>query len=547
MTVWYGKVEIDGHTVQLASDKEGGHITGYSFSQGKYYGDPLSLLPPDYKPTTMSKSPEEVAQELEDIATYMTVDVPSRSLKKEYLEYFDVKTGVDRSDGETVTTLHFPFKKGSAIVGYETKLLSPKKFWRVGETKECDMFGWDRAISSGSPKLFITEGPVDTVSLFQILKDKAKGTKWAANNPAVVSIPHGTGSAKAAISKHILEINSYFSEIVLVFDGDEAGVKAVDEVSRVVPSAKSAVLPLNDVNECLMEGRSLACANSVLFKASKKKNTRLIRGSELSERAKVPAEWGISWPWEELTQLTKGIRRGEIIIVGAGVSMGKSILLSAFASDMIVTHDNPVLIVKAEEAAVKTYQELVAQVAERRFNDPSIEFDGDAYDAADKQIKDKAIIVDSYQFIDFEILKGDIVHAITEDGVKDIYIDPLTCLVNDMSSSEANELLNKAMAELAAMALDYGVTFYLFSHLNNPKTGPPHEEGGAVHVNQLTNSRGMMRSAHLIFGLEGDKSPELPEEMRNTRFIVLLKDREHGVTGKLQLFWDKLSGKFKEV
>jgi len=328
---------------------------------------------------------------------------------------------------------------------------------------------------------------------------------------------------------------------------DEVGQTEAHEVVKVLPNTTIASLPLKDANECLIGGRSRTCANAVLFNSSKPKNTRLIRGSSLSEAAKTPAKWGLSYPWSGLTDKTKGIRRGEIIIIGAGVAMGKSILLSALAADMIVEHNNPVLIIKAEEAAVKTYQELVAQVASKRFNDPSVTFDEGAYDLADAQIKDKAIIVDSYQFIDFDTLKVDINDAIINEGVQDIYIDPLTCLVNDMTSSEANELLNKAMAELASIAKDMDVTFYLFSHLNNPKSGPPHEEGGAVHVNQLTNSRGMMRSAHMILGLEGNKSPDLDEDERNMRQLVLLKDREHGQTGRINLWWSKATGKFEEI
>ena len=51
----------------------------------------------------------------------------------------------------------------------------------------------------------------------------------------------------------------------------------------------------------------------------------------------------------------------------------------------------------------------------------------------------------------------------------------------------------------------------------------------------------------MIVGLEGNKSPELEEEERNMRDIVLLKDREHGATGKVRLFWNKLTGKFMEL
>ena len=545
MSVCLQKVRIDGKTVQLFDDD--GKVTGYSFSQDKYYPDPLDQLPKDFVAVKYIKTEEEIEEEIDDITSYQTKDVPSRNLEASSLRRFGVKTGLSEADGESVTTLHFPITKDSTLVGYKNKLLAPKRNWNTGVAKGIDLFGWKQAIDAGSPKLFITEGEADAVAAYQMLKQNSAGTKWSHLEPSIVSITNGAGGAKNQLVAKQAEIFKHFQEVVLLFDMDEPGQQAAEAVVKVLPHTTVATLPRNDANECLIENRIRGFCRAVLFNSSKPKNTRLIKGSSLSVAAKTPPVWGLSYPWSGLTSKTKGIRRGEIIIIGAGVAMGKSILLSALAADMIVEHNNPVLIVKAEEAAVKTYQELVAQVASRRFNDPSLKFDEEAYDLADAKIKDKAIIVDSYQFIDFDTLKVDINDAIVNEGVKDIYIDPLTCLVNDMSASEANELLNKAMAELAAIAKDMDVTFYMFSHLNNPKSGAPHEEGGAVHVNQLTNSRGMMRSAHMILGLEGNKSPDLPEDERNMRQLVLLKDREHGQTGRINLWWSKTSGKFEEI
>ena len=72
---------------------------------------------------------------------------------------------------------------------------------------------------------------------------------------------------------------------------------------------------------------------------------------------------------------------------------------------------------------------------------PDIEFDEEAYDKWEPLIGDKAIILDSYQFVDWDTLKGDIKYAVVTDGVKDIIIDPITALTNQASASEANEML----------------------------------------------------------------------------------------------------------
>ena len=53
--------------------------------------------------------------------------------------------------------------------------------------------------------------------------------------------------------------------------------------------------------------------------------------------AREPAKWGeLSWPWQTLQELTRGIRYGETYFIGAGVKMGKSELLNAIAAHFIM-------------------------------------------------------------------------------------------------------------------------------------------------------------------------------------------------------------------
>jgi len=847
MSICLQKVELDNHTVQLFEDEQTGHVTGYRFTNGgKYYQDPLDLLPHGFKPVRMSKTQEEIEEELKEIKSYPAKGVVSRGLKEYAIKRFNIKTGLSEVDGETITTMHFPYTKDGSTIGYKCKLMEPKRFWSAGSTKDADLFGWEQAIETGSPKLFITEGecftpdtevltpegwitladytdqvvmqvnynqrgsftipsavvskhyegnlieyqsgsyrslttpkhnlirlhegklikrsatqstylPVprvilgkeddlieynisdtviqslimfsadftirrggdiygvfkkkrkiaraksilnalkvrysskveasgytnfyihrkqkvlffktlphellsrlstrqlhvmqkelvywdgnkvnkrnqeeystkiesnaifvqtlchllgytstiiersnsfgswlkvsmlygkqtsstqngykkitykgevkcltvdtgmllvrykgsisvsgncDTIALYQMLKDKARGSQWADLEPAVVSVPNGAGAAKSAIVKKLSEIHKHFKDVVLVFDMDESGKAATKDVVQILPEATVASLPFKDANECLMKGRQKAFCNAVLFKANKPKNTRLIRGSTLREAARKKPEWGLSYPWDGLTDLTRGVRRGETLYFGAGVKMGKSELVNALAEHIIVEHDSPVLLIKPEEAVVKSYQMLVSKAAGKIFHDPKIEFDEEAFDKYEPLIGDKAIIIDSYQFINWDTLKGDIRYAVTNEGVKDIFIDPITALTNQVGTSEANEFLVSMTAELSAMAKDLDFTADIFCHLKAPTQGEPHERGGSVLSTQFAGSRAMMRSCNYMIGLEGNKAPELEVEEKNMRKLVVLEDREFGNTGVVPLYWDLNTALFNEV
>ena len=155
-------------------------------------------------------------------------------------------------------------------------------------------------------------------------------------------------------------------------------------------------------------------------------------------------------------------------------------------------------------------------------------------------------MLDLYQHIGWESLRQDIFEA-TEYGIDAVFIDPITNLTNGMNASAANEKLQEIAQDISAIALDLNLAIFLFCHLKNPEGGPSHERGGKILSSQFAGSRAMARSCNYMFGLEGDKDPDLTEEERNMRKLVCLEDREFGEVFQSNLFWDKNTTQFNEV
>lgn len=528
--------------------KEDGNIDGFCFSCKTYVPDPLGDNPQGFKPIMHKvKTPEEIREEIGEIDTYPIKGLPDRKIGKATCEYFGVKVGVDEERGEDVVLHYYPYYKNGEKTAYKVRLVENKRIWSVGDMSGVDLFGWEQAKATGAKRLYITEGEIDAMSLFSVIMQKQRGTEYEGNLPAVVSIPHGAASAGKDVGRLLQPIRAHFKEIVLVYDMDEAGRKAVEETLRILPEALSVNLPKKDVNECVLEGNVKALFNAVVFNATAPKNTRLILGSELKDLAKQRPEMGLSWPWKGMTKLTRGIRRGEVYYFGSGVKMGKSELVNAIAVHMMTVHDTPVLLVKPEEDKAKTYKMLVGKAAGKIFHDPDIPFDEEAFDKAEPLVGNKAIIVDSYQFVDWNTLKGDIRYAVEVYGVKDIIIDPITVFCAGLSSGEVNDFLILMSQELAQMSKDLDFTAYIFCHLKAPTVGESHERGGEVMSTQFTGSRGMMRSCHMMVGMSGNKNPDLPEEDRNCRTLTILEERSFGAVGKVPLYWEKGTGRFIEL
>lgn len=546
---------------------EDGSINGHCFAcdttVAHPYGEEKTL---EDLPKPKVKTPEQIAAQLAEIDGYPVVDLPTRKLRAKVLESLGYKIEMSEADGTTPTVMYRPYTKNGKLSAYKAKTLGLKqnKSWYVGEAKDLDLFNWEQAKRSGAYRLFVTEGEEDAAAIEAIFTLYNTNKEY---HPAVVSLPYGAGMARKALQKHSKDIKRLFKEVVLCFDDDEPGHKAVREAMIVLPDAVSVVLPEKDANACIIAGKAKAAYKALSFNTAKPKNTRIVFGENLHAEAREAAKYGeLTWPYPKMNELTRGIRLGETIYIGAGVKMGKSELLNDLAAHFIENDGVKVFMAKPEEANKKTYKLIAGKIAKRRFHDPKVEFDFDAYDKAGAILKGNLAMVDLYQHMGFNSLKDDIVEA-AGWGAKVVFIDPITNLTNGMASGDANVALQDIAQQLAAMALDLNIVIFIFCHLKAPEGNLskdqrqgkyakgqffglgncPHELGGDVLSAQFAGSRAMMRSCNLMVGLEGNKDEELEEAVRNTRNLKILEDREFGEVGSFPVFWNRETTRFKEL
>lgn len=227
--------------------------------------------------------------------------------------------------------------------------------------------------------------------------------------------------------------------------------------------------------------------------------------------------------------------------------MGKSVVVDTIAAHCVMTQDTPIWLCKPEEPMEGTVQRVAGKVMNKVFWDPKLEYDERDLDEGIDLIGEKVIIYDAYQGTDWDAVKAEIRSAVMVAGVQDIFLDPLTCFTVGMSLTEQNETLISIASEIASMAMELNFTAYLFCHLNAPQSGVPHERGGKVQSVQFSGSRAMMRFCHQMWGLEGNKDPDLPIEQRNTRDLVLLEDRLFGESCRIKLYYDGATGTLNPI
>ncbi|MGL5323566.1 MAG: DnaB-like helicase C-terminal domain-containing protein [Aeromonas sp.] len=529
-------------------EKDDGTVDGYCFSCNTYVRHPFGEEKkvgdiPAHQRT--GKTKEEIEEEMAFISGLGCMDLKDRRLRKENLEYYGIKIGLSEVDGKTPAFHHYPYTNDGVLKSYKTRLIDEKRLWSVGDQREVDLFGWEQAIKSGAKRLIITEGELDAPA-GKFIVDHHTPAEYADNKPAFVSLPHGAAAAGRDIARLLPKIRKYFKQVSLAFDQDDAGQAAVEDVCKIAPDFTVIPLPAKDLNDCIKEGVTKAAFKAIQFNAQKVKNSRLVFAEELHEVAKEQAEWGVSWPWQDTTEKTRGIRTGETYYFGAAPKMGKSELVNQIGAHLIGVHKWKIMGAKPEEANKKTYKLMAGKIAGKVFHDPKVEFDEAAYDEAGEILKGNMVLVDIYQHLGWDTLKADI-YAGAAWGAKAVFIDPITNLTNGMEAAAANVKLQEIAQELSAIAKDLDIAIFIFCHLRNPDAGPAHERGGKVLSAQFAGSRAMARSCNYMFGLEGDKDPDKPIEERNLRSLVLIEDREFGEVGRTNLYWDHRTTLFNEV
>ena len=552
--------------LNVFADPETGKVDGFCFSCSTYvrnpYGDEITA---DQVELPEPKSPQQIQEEIAEVDGYPTVDIKERRLRATYLEQFGIKTSLSEEDGKTPTAMYFPMFVKGKLSGYYIKTFGENRItWSIGDVKGAEPFGWQQARKSGAYKLIITEGKEDAVAVAAIF-DREGDEKY---KPAVIALPNGTNSVKSSLSQVVDEATKMFKEIVICFDDDKAGHKATQEAMLIFPDANSAVLPENDPNDCLIQGKTKAAYKALSFNTHKPKNTRLlVANKDLHMIARTPTQHGeLTWFAPTMQKLLRGVRLGETVYIGAGVKLGKSELLNMQAAHHIKEDGVPVMLAKPEEETKLTYKLMANKMVGGVFHDPDVEFDYDAYDKAGTMMENKLYMLDLYQHMGWDTLRADIIHAANE-GVKAVFIDPITNLTAGMNPADANTFLSGFARDISSIAKDKQITAYLFCHLKSPDGNITldqrtkkynegvyhglgncsHEMGGSVYSSQFAGSRAMMQAANLMLGLEGNKDENLPDRIRNMRWLRILEDRAFGNAASVPLYWNRNNTLFTEA
>lgn len=518
-------------------------FTGTCFSCGTFVKDPYGDNPPD--PTKIEKkTPEMIQEEIQDIRACMNMNINHRSIPVKDWQDYHVKLLYNEFDGKTPYAIAHPYTKDRKLVGYKVKLLHKKIMWSVGNTQGADLYGWEVAKKIGGKLLYITEGEEDAIALRHILREM-NHKDYKDNDYAVVSLPRGVKDARKCIGALLAEIESRFENVVLVFDDDEQGQKAARDVQRILPNAMSARLPYKDANKCLEMGKLKATRDAVIFRAVKDLEFKTTRLSDCIEEALKPVEWGASYPWPYINSLFYGQRTGELISIGGGTGIGKTLLAHELVVWDALQHGWNSFCAFLEEDNVESLRNLAGKVDSITYHIPDTEFDTKQFRDTAERLSEHIELWNPEDSTDAESDWSAMKLLIRAKGdyLDLVVLDNLTTLTEGMNATERNDFIGLLAKDCTQLAKKFNIQFVIYSHLNAPdKNSRPHELGGVVKESQFTGSRALQRYSHAMIGFERNKGAV----DQNCSIIRALKNRKFGKVGFVKTYYDYMTGRLFE-
>lgn len=494
----------------------------------------------------------------------------SRHIRGDIAKLYDVRVGHD-AEGK-VSRHYYPRYEGGEFVGAKCRTL-PKdfKFGHLGKLfGDQDLFGshtMSNVLDKGRRRdvLMITGGELDALAAQQMLMDAAQGD-WKGKPYHVWSINKGEACLQEIVANR--EHISQFKKIIWAFDGDDVGMKLNQQAARLFPG-KSYILEYpagcKDANKALMAGKSREFVDA-WFNA---KSSEEMFGSQIKsigalrdELKEAMPETGLSWPWPKLNKITLGIRKHQLIIVGAGSGVGKTEFLREVAKHLIEEHGESVGIISTEDPFKKVSRAFIGKWIDKRIelpptNDPTEDGYREVFDYS-KEEADAAIdyVADTGKFFVAD-LEGDYSMEKIEQtclefeamGIQNIIIDNLTGIkLDERQFGGKVGALDECVKRIGTIKDRHAVTIFLVSHLT--RVGGQrvsHEEGGDVILSDFRGSGAIGFWASYALGIERNTRAESLDE-RTTTYISCVKDRDQGIyTGtKVMLKGDMATGRLRE-
>lgn len=454
------------------------------------------------------------------INTFTYEYIPLRGIERDTLIKYDVKTKIN-PDGKPIS-IGFVYPNGSCKV----RSLTDKDFyWADGVPSRPGLFGKDKFSSGEHKYVTITEGELDALSLYQVLKSP------------VVSVQSSSSAARDCMVDRSF-LNS-FERVYLAMDGDTAGREAAAAVARAFDYNKIYDVKFDkfkDANDYLQAGEASELLNIWWNAKRYQPDTIVSTFDEFKDILTAPPKPSTNYPFISLNEMTYGIRTGESVLITAQEGVGKTELMHTIEYQILKETKDAVGAIFLEEPKRRHLQAVAGLELKKAVHLPdSTCTPSEVFDALQRAVveDERLHIYSHFGSDDPDTLIDTIRYLVGARNCRYILLDHISMAVSGLAGEDERKALDYLSTRLEMMVKELDFALIMVSHVN--------DDG------RTRGSRYISKIADIRIDATRDVANPDPIE-RNTTHLVVSKNRFSGKTGPAcKLSFDNSTFTFSEI
>jgi replicative DNA helicase len=382
-------------------------------------------------------------------------------------------------------------------------------------------------------ELFEAGHEVELVSLVQRLLDK--GLLEKCGGPGYLSELYTYAPSPGHFRHHLQHVKDKFTLRAIIRSSNEAvamAYEAPDEVPELLDSVEQSILAIRESSETTQAATLKQTVEEVM------RNFQMLLSKE-------KLSTGITTGFEELDKKSGGLKAGEMFVVAARPSMGKTSFMMNIVENICLDQGKPCMVFSCEMSSVQLVQRLLFARAKFAVSKLSrgytpVKQEIMRIQTSCKQIIDSKLFIDDTAGISINELRAKARRKKRDEGIEFIAIDYLQLLKSRTKQAENSR--EREIAEISggikALAKELAIPILILAQLNRGPEGRSGKSLGIPRMSDLRESGAIEQDADLVGLLYRSKyyaeNDEDRAALEGKAELVLAKNR-NGETGGIPL------------